>query len=556
MAKEWVIQPRNQKDLMAALLEARGVIDSTAFLQPDYRQLHDPMGLKNMVVLVKRLDTAIKNQEPIAIFGDYDHDGTPAAALLADGLGAAGAAVRLVIIPNRDDGYGLNRAAIDQCLKEQCRLLITVDCGITNKPEIDYAVSQGLDCVVIDHHLVQNNKFPDKAIVINPKQVGDDYPFKELCACGLAFKVLQALSGQTGRLKESELKWYLDLVAISTICDMVPLIGENRILAHYGLIVLRQTKRLGLRTLIQAAAIEPSTINSYTVGFVIGPRLNAAGRLATAGLAYQLLVAKESQTANQLAKELNSLNLRRQTELEQILYEAEAAITAKALHQNKIILVSGKDWNDGVVGLVASRLMDRYHRPVVVLADQEDDLTKGSARSIDGFHLVEVLQQCEPQLVKYGGHAKAAGLTLAKDQLDIFYDKLIELAESRLTEEALQPRLRIDASLEPDDLNLETVSRLGQLEPYGLGNPRPVLMLPAAEIVDQTVIGKTNQHLRLTVLASDGRAVEAIAFSMATRQGEVAIGQRVDIAGALEINEWRDRRRLQFKVVDWRPTAV
>lgn len=551
MAKEWQITPRTHDDLLTQLLENRGVIDQSAFLKPDYQSLHDPQQLLHLPAMIARIQEAIKKQEKIGIFGDYDHDGTPAAALLAEGITACGGLVHHVYIPSRDEGYGLSKASIDRLAEKEIELLITVDCGITSKPEIDYAKTKGMSSLVIDHHVVQLDKYPDAAIVVNPKQEGDSYPFKELCACGLAFKVIQALGEATGKISPNQLKWYLDLVAISTVCDMVPLVEENRVLVHYGLKVLQQTKRPGLQELYRAAALDPATISSYTIGFVIGPRLNAPGRMETASLAYDLLVAKDQLEAERLAIQLNNLNHQRQEELDRVLKSAEEQVQEAKLHHKKVIVVMGDDWSDGVVGLVAGRMTDHYHRPSFVLAGRSDGLAKGSGRSIDGFHLVEALGECEEYLVKYGGHAKAAGLTLAREQLELFYDRLIQIADQRLQDEDLTPKIRIDTELRHDEIQLTTVDQLTQLEPHGLDNPKPTFLVTNLLVVQSRVIGQTGKHLKITFRAGD-QQVEAVAFGLASRQADLPTGATVDAVCLLDSNTWQGRTTVQLKVIDWK----
>ncbi len=555
MAKEWILTTRTESTVVNQLLKNRGIEDHQAFLEPNYRTLHDPHQLKNSDQLINRLIGAINSKEPIAIFGDYDHDGTPAAALLADGISHCGGQVALTYIPSREEGYSISLATVDSFAEQGIRLMILVDCGITNKPEVDYAKTKGIETLVIDHHHVQEDKYPDQAIVINPKQAGDNYPFKELCACGLAFKVIQLLAEATGKMTPGQLKWYLDLVAISTICDMVPLVDENRVLVHYGLIVLRQTRRLGLQALYRAAAIDPATITSYTVGFAIGPRLNAPGRMEKASIAYQLLDAQNEAEAATLAQRLNDLNKERQSELDRVLKEAEAAILADGLHQKKVILVAGDGWSDGVVGLVAGRMTDKYHRPALVLAGREDGLAKGSARSIDGFHLVEALNECQSYIMKYGGHAKAAGLTLAKDQLTVLYDKLIEIAEKRLTADHLRPRITLDSLLHHSEINQATVTELARLEPYGLGNPRPIFLVEKLLIQQVKTIGATNKHLKFSFLTDDSQRVDGVAFNLADRLLEVRAGQLIDVATFLDLNEWQGRQSAQLKIIDWRSSS-
>ncbi len=551
MAKIWQIKPRTESDLITELLKQRGVIDQPAFLRPDYRTLHDPWQMKMMKPAIQRLVKAIAEQEPIGIFGDYDHDGTPGAALLSDGISRCGGQIKAVYIPTREEGYSISQTTVDHLHQQGVSLLVMVDCGITNKPEVDYAKSLGIDCLVIDHHIVQEDKYPDQAIVINPKQKGDKYPFKELCGCGLAFKVIQALGQETGKIGPGQLKWYLDLVAISTLCDMVPLVDENRILVYYGLVVLRQTRRLGLQKLLEVAAIDKEAVSTYTVGFGIGPRLNAPGRMEKASIAYDLLLADDPEQATTLAQKLNRLNQQRQAELDRVLKEAEAAVIQSKLNDNKVILVAGDGWADGVVGLVAGRLTEKYGRPTLVLSKREDGLAKGSARSIEGFHLVKVLQECGKRLVKYGGHARAAGLTLEQAELENFYDQLTEIADRQLTEDTLRPTVRVDAIIQEKELTLKTVASLHQLEPHGFGNPRPILMIERAEVVGQRLLGAEKRHVKWNLQAG-AKAVEAIGFNLAATLEGSLIGQKIDLVGSLEINEWQGRRNLQFKCLDWR----
>lgn len=555
MSKLWVEKPRSEKDLLKQLLVNKGLVDScqqAAFLAPKYDDLFSPRLLLNAKELVDRLIKAINAKERIAIFGDYDHDGTPAAALLYDVITRVGGKVARVYIPSRDEGYSITHTIVDYLASEKINLLILVDCGITNKPEIDRAVDSGIDCLVIDHHVVQADKYPEKAIVVNPKQSGDTYPFKELCACALVFKIAQLLGEVTGKITAGQMKWYLDLVAISTICDMVPLENENRIFVTFGLQVLRKTRRLGLKMLMEVAAIDPSSVNAYTVGFGIGPRLNAPGRIEKASIAYDLLVATDLKETRDLANHLNDLNRRRQEELTRVLVEAESAVLQQRLQERKVIMVAGDGWPEGIVGLVAGRLTDKYHRPAFVLSTTEDGLIKGSGRSIDNFHLVDALQLCQAHLVKFGGHAKAAGLTLEKEEFTQLYDKLLIAADGQLDEHALRPKLTIDARLTEDELTLSTVASLAKLEPYGLGNSRPLLMLASMEVQSCKAMGADKRHLKLELALGEGTVLEAVAFGFSERGAQCQVGTRLDLVGSLEVNEWRGTRKLQLKIIDWR----
>lgn len=552
--RRWILPNILNLGLIDQLLQSRGIVDQSNFLNPEYSQLHPPTKLKNIQVAIDRIKLAIQNQEAIGIFGDYDHDGTPAAALLTEGIVECGGKIAETYIPSRAEGYSITEKVIDFLANRKISLLILVDCGVTNKTELDYALSLGIDSIVIDHHVVQIEKFPNQSIVVNPKQADDEYPFKELCACALAFKVIQLLGEQTGKISTNQLKWYLDLVAISTICDMVPLIDENRILVHFGLKVLQKTRRLGLKELFKVAAIDPLTISTYTVGFGIGPRLNAAGRMAKASLAYDLLVSKDEVKAINLAAELNRLNTDRQAELINVTDQAIAQIEANNLAENKIIIVADQDWSDGIVGLVAGRLMEKFHRPTIVLGGLGSDQWKGSARSFGGFHLVEALKKCEKLLIKYGGHAKAAGLTLKKENLSLLFDQLSTQADQLLTAEDLELTLKIEAIIGVDDLNLAIISQFEQFEPFGLGNPRPILMLPSVTVLEMRTIGSLKNHLKFTVLVTDKLKLEAIAFNQANHAGEIVIGQKIDLAGMIDRHTWQGSESVQFKIIAWRDT--
>lgn len=576
VTKQWIVRPRTDPDLITHLLKSRDITEDAHFFAPNFAtDLHDPFLMKDMTKAVERLIAALKAGEPIGIFADYDTDGTPGAALLFDGLRKLGAPP-VVYIPTRGEGYGLSRAGIDALKNAGARVVVTIDLGITGKDVAEHARAQGIDLIVTDHHVVQPELFPAAALaVINPKQAACSYPFKELCGGGIAWKLLGALITRlqadapqqlNGQKPESLLKWSLDLAAISTICDMVPLVGENRVIAKYGLIVLAKTRRVGIQKLIETAGVQPDRISASTVGFQIGPRINAPTRMAAesytgnarlgpqASVALALLLSQDAAEAQTLAAELQTHNQARQDQLELILNEATERVIKEGLDKKKVILLAGPDWPAGIVGLVASRLMERFGRPAIVLGINGDEAV-GSARSIDGLHLVEALQSASQHIKKFGGHTKSAGLTIEMHQIEVAYEKLLAYADSRLSDEQLGPRLYLDAILDPHhDLNEATAVQLGQFAPFGLGNPRPTFLLRNLEVREKRLVGASGQHAKFAFQLPTGRSIAGIAFRFGETGHAVAVGDRVDAAVHLELNEWQDRRHVELHVVDFRPT--
>ncbi len=486
MRKKWVVSERKYNNLIDQLLYNRGIIgehsDDTLrdkFLSPDFhRDLHDPLSLSDFEVAVERLKKAKEGGEKIGIFADYDADGVPGAALLYKALTQAGVGVE-VFIPEREDGYGLSKKGIDHLAALGCRIIVSVDLGIRNIDEANYCKEIGVDLIITDHHL-SGDVLPNALAVVNPKIEGSKYPFTGLAGCGVAYKVVQGLSSVFPEIDEPFLKWNLDLVAISTISDIVPLIDENRMLASYGLLVLKRTRNTGLRALYKAAKIEPDRIDAYSVGFQIGPRINTPGRIDHALKSFELLTTNDEARAEEIATWLNEKNLERQTEMEKIFNEATAQVTDNNLDKNKIIIVSGK-WHRGLLGPPASRLADYYHRPVIVFADEEDYCT-GSARSVEGVNIVDLLEAVASKIGKFGGHAGAAGLTVTKMGLADFTKAIIEAANERINEAALQQVIKADALVDVRELSRQLCYDLAKLEPFGLANPKPIFALKGVQI--------------------------------------------------------------------------
>ena len=572
--KQWILAERTTADLLNHLLELRKIDDVEAFLRPDFRtQLHDPFLMKDMDKAISRLMRAINSEEVVGVFADYDTDGTPGAALLLDGFQQLGVSTA-VYVPTRGEGYGLSELGLRRLAAAGAKVIITIDLGITAKAEADLARELELDLIITDHHTVQADLFPKNAFaVINPKQDDCPYPFKDLCGGGIAWKLLSALLARLeltspqrlrGRNPEAIRRWALDLAAISTVCDMVPLLGENRLLAHYGLQVLRKTRRPGLQALFEVAGINPVQMSAGTIGFQIGPRINAPTRLAAesyqtptgpgpqASLALGLLLTNSQKEAKELAHQLQDYNVARQEQLEQILKEAETRVIDEGLMMKKIILLAQEGWPVGIVGLVAGRLMERFGRPAIVLGITGQEAT-GSARSVDGFPLVEALAVARKYLKRFGGHTKAAGLTVEVEHVQTLYDQLLAYAETKLDAHKLGPRLYIDAFLESNDISLETVSGLEQLGPHGIGNPRPLFAVRDLEILEVRSLGQAGQHRKLRFRKKDGDLdLNAIAFSWRGNPQMLVIGNRLDVAGYLAKNTWNGQTSLQLEVVDVR----
>jgi len=548
LIKRWKILPKKSDDLIEQLLINRKIKkeDWPSFLNPDFeKNLFNPFLMKGMKEAVKRILQAISGREIIGLFGDYDADGIPGTALLFNLFKYLGIKT-FVYIPSRKQGYGLNNEGIEYFLLNKVNLIITVDLGVRNIKEIEYAQKLRMEVIVFDHHEV-SKKLP-RCIIVDPKQGGDKYPFRELAATGVVFKLLQALSKHIPKISQNYLKWSLDLVAISTICDIVPLISENRIFTKFGLIVLKKTKHIGLKTLYQKAMITPEKINTYAVGFQIGPRINAPGRMDHANESFFLLTTTDSKEADKLADILDKINRQRQAELERVLNEARKKVCEANLQKKKVIIISEKNWPQGIVGLVAGRLMEEFARPVIVCEKQGSNL-RGSARSIEAFDLIAALDEAKIYLSKYGGHKKAAGLTLENKHLSGLYDKLLEVADSKLKDEDLTFSINIDAKLKIKEINTALINKIKKFEPFGLGNPRPVFILDKIKISNIRIIGKKSNHLKFKV-----GNFEALGFDMGYLANNLVENGDYNIVFTLDEDEWNGQKKIQLKIIDIKNT--
>ena len=551
--------------ILRALLARRGMTAPEAvdaFLQPHPARLADPFLMADLGRAVDRLGLAHRRGETVAIYGDYDVDGLTSTALLWRALSGMGFTVRPYVPHRVRDGYGLNVGAIDRLAAEGASLLVAVDCGVGDHAEVAHARALGLDVIVLDHHHVPD-ALPEAVAVVNPHRRDCAYPYKEQAAVGVAYTLVRALVREGyslgGRWEEDELDLHdlLELVALGTVADVVPLHGENRILVAGGLQVLRETQHPGLRALYAVAGLDPARLRAWHIGYVLGPRLNAAGRIAEPELALRLLLTDSPEEAAQLARQLDGLNRERQRELARIIGEATARLEAVGPldEARRLIQLDGEGWTAGVAGLVAGRLAERYSRPVVIL-ERGAGFSRGSARSIDGFNIVEALAECQDLLDHYGGHAKAAGLSVANEHLEALNERLLTLATARLSAEQLRPTLALDLEVSVAALTHATVDLLTQLEPCGHGNPEPLLLLRGVA-PRWPKASHDGKHLFCTIPTGDRRGVRAVAFGQGERLAELRGAGRagVDLAGTLRREWWQDEERLEFHVRDFRPAA-
>ncbi|MEI7646619.1 MAG: single-stranded-DNA-specific exonuclease RecJ, partial [Chloroflexales bacterium] len=455
--------------LLATLLYQRQLRDPDAvrgFLEAGYRGgLHDPLLMKGMPEASARIAHAIAEGEPMAVYGDFDTDGVTAVTLLVQALTAMGGKIRPYIPHRTREGYGLNNLAIEKLAEDGVRLLITVDCGISNVDEVAQAVSLGLDVIVTDHHHPPA-ELPAALAVINPKQPGCAYPYKQLVGVGIAFKLVQALAKrglQMGALRGRDL---LDVVALGTVTDMGPLDGENRVLVKAGLAALNATQRPGLKALVEVSGLTLGKVDSAAIGYMLGPRINAAGRLDNAERAYELLLADTHAQAKILADELNQTNRARQELTKQVQMAAKAMAEADGRNQRQIVVIDGAEFPAGVVGLVAGKLVEEWGRPVLLI-ERGEETSRGSARSVPGFSIIDALTGCKELFVRFGGHSAAAGFTIANEHIPALDARLQAIAAEQLTDEMLQPSLRVDAEVAFNDLGWELLADLAQLEPFG-----------------------------------------------------------------------------------------
>ena len=531
---------------MAQLLYNRGIIDPAQvepFLAADERLLGDPFLLPDMEKAVARVYRALLSTEAITIYGDFDADGITATALLAQGLSALGGKVTPYIPRRVEEGYGLNHTALKRLHKEGIRLVITVDCGISTVAEVERAQKMGLDVVITDHH-TPPPVIPPAIAVVDPKRADSLYPFPDLAGVGVAFKLLQALLSSLG--KEGDSDHLLDLVALGTVADMVPLLGENRYLVKRGLEVLNRANRLGLREMMRLAGVLPGGIESETISWVLGPRLNAAGRLDHAIVGYDLLLASCAEEAQRLANLAERKNAERQRLTKRVLDKAREKLMATGT-DFPLLMVGDEEYPSGVVGVVAGRVADEFYRPTIVF-ERGKESSRGSARSIPGFNIISALTRCSDLLSRFGGHPMAAGFTTPNENLPHLQKRLVEIAASELADLDLCPVIAIDAELPLLSLQGTIFQMTQKLAPFGSANPLPTFLSRGLKVVDCRSVGNNGGHLRLKLREGDA-TWDGIAFGLGNLIDEV--GPCIDIVYNLGIDRWRGADMLQLNILDF-----
>ncbi len=537
--------------VVAALLLNRGISTEQqikSYLQKSLEGVHNPNLLPDMEKAVARITSALENKEKIVVYGDYDVDGITSTALLYDFLKNAGAEVDYYIPDRINEGYGLNIMAVNKISKSGAKLMITVDCGITSVGEVALANAQKLDVIVTDHHTCKD-KLPEAVAVINPKRPDAEYPFRELAGVGVAFKLILALTVAWGQKSRQCFEKYAEIAAVGTIADVVELLDENRIIVDRGLAFLQNTKRPGLKALTEVAGIK--NVNATSVAFFLSPRLNAAGRLGSAQTAVRLLLCDNDHEAYEIAKALDDENRRRQLTEQKIFQEAVELIDSDPnFEQKKVIVLAKEGWHHGVIGIVASRICEKYYRPCILIS-HENGVGKGSGRSIAGFNLFDALTVCKDQLTNFGGHAMAAGLGLNIADLEAFTAKINNYAKDRLTPEDMQRHINIDCMLCPEDVSIRSIALLSRLEPFGMGNEKPVFSLCGLTVQNIGVMGIDNKHLRLR-LTANGRQFSAVGFGMGGLIQNFRQGDRLDAAFTMEINSYQGNEQAQLLLKDIR----
>jgi len=540
--------PIGKMDLLTRILWQRGIRDEyevEAFLSPKVEDLLDPFLLKGMKEAVGLVKLSLDRGDTICIYGDYDVDGMVSTSLLTRFFTDSGYPVQHYIPSRHEEGYGLNAQAIQQLAESGIDLLITVDCGITSVEEVGLARLLGMDVIVTDHHQCPPI-LPNANAIVNPHQPGCLYPNKNLCGAGVAFKWIEAFT--RAQNQEMNVQRYLPFAALATVADVVKLVGENRVIVKLGIPLMEKNEIAGFQALLKECQIVPGELNAGHLGFQIAPRLNAVGRLENAELAIQLLTTDEMGQAETAAGVLSGLNEERKRLEKEILEEAVAQVEKQAqVSLPSFLVVDGQGWNEGVIGIVASRLVERYYRPTIVFARGEDGIAKGSARSISGLNVFLALQEQEKLLLRFGGHAQAAGLSLPVASIGALRDCLNAYANKQLSAIDFRPEINLDFKIEPGQVNFSLVQTLDQMSPFGFGNPRPVAYLPKVELLNLRAIGKGKEHLSGQIHSGSSEALAFVGFNQAGYVEQLHMGECIDMVATIGVNRFRGRETIQLQ---------
>lgn len=539
-----LVKKYNINKLLASVLINRNIEESQidVFLNPTRQNFHNPFLMPDMDIAVERIIKAIDNKEKIIIYGDYDVDGITSITVLKSFLEDRGIEVDQYI-PNRlEEGYGLNKPAIDEIAKKQYSLMITVDCGISGVEEIEYANSLGIETIITDHHEV-GDVLPKAVAIVDAKRKDNQYPCRDLAGVGVVFKLIQAIGIKLG-LDEKEYLKYLDIVCVGTISDIVPLVDENRVIAKLGLMLVRQTKNMGLKSLLNSSGYK--NIDSNTISFGVAPRINACGRMGHADEALKLFLSKDIYEVNELTKSLNDYNRLRQEKEKEIYEDALIQIKDKKLDEKNVIIIGGENWHHGVIGIVSSKITDMFFKPSILLC-YEDDLAKGSGRSIPGFDLHEALMRCQDKIEKFGGHSMAIGITIKRDMFNEFSEKFENIVKEYDIDQII-PIVNIDSKINLNEINKEIIESLKMLEPFGEGNKMPIFIFKNLRI-DSIRSLTEGKHIKMT-LKDENTVINSIGFNLGYLANEYKIGDKIDVAGTIEVNSFKGVESLQINIKD------
>lgn len=521
----------------------------SVYLKKSMSDIVNPNLMLDMSKAVDRICAAVKNKEKIAVYGDYDVDGITSTALLYEFLISIGADAEYYIPDRKGEGYGINIMAVNRLIKDGIKLMITVDCGITAIGEVEFAKLQGMDVIITDHHTCKERIPTAASAIVNPKRPDCEYPFDALAGVGVAFKLILALAVKNGLNTNEIFKKYADIAALGTIADVVPLLGENRIIADKGLKLMQNPQRAGLRAIMEVAGILGKKITSSSIAYAIAPRLNAAGRLGNASTAVELLLTHDIKRAREIAAVLDEENKLRQATEKQIFDEAISMIADDPnFEKKKVIVLCQEDWHQGVIGIVASRLTDIYYKPCILIS-YSNGIGKGSGRSIKAFNLFDALSHCEKHLTDFGGHAVAAGLNINMSDIDGFIKEINKYADETLTERDMIPTVDIDCPVSETALTVENAKALSGLEPFGMCNERPTFSISNVQIAAISAVGADNRHLKLKI-CKNGRYAVCIGFGLGGYASNIRRGDFVDIAFNMDINEYHGTETLQMVIKD------
>jgi len=543
--QRWEISTRFPTKPVEEIVHARGIRKVEAFLHPDYEKLTSPEDLPGVKAAETRIFRAAACDETVGIFMDYDADGLCGGAIIYRTIVNLAKKV-IAYVPHRAEGYGLSKKAIDILIKKGAKLIITVDCGIRDEKEIAYAHQRGAEIIVVDHHQLSDS-LPKEAILVHPKIPGHNrLKFRDFSGGGVAFILAKAIFAKL--MKPGHEKWLLDLAAISSLADVVPLTDDNRLIVKFGLLVLNKTRNLGLRELIRAAGCKEGGVGTYEVGFMLAPRLNAAGRIDHPQKSFALLVSEDGREGKRLSQDLNKLNSERQALLDEATLSASAKVVKDNLDRQKVIILRDSDWNEGIIGLVASRMVEKFWRPTIVVSGR--DKLRGSARSIAGINIVDLIGQAQKHLVSFGGHPMAAGLSLESNKFAAFEKNILRSAQ-KIDDELFTRTLKVDAVLDFRQVKLSLAKELEKMAPFGPANPRPIFCLEKVEVKNLHRIGADQKHLRFSACSAGG-ICQVVAFSFEANGWHLRSGEKFDLAFSIKIDEWQGRQKLDLILEDAR----